>query len=538
MGKNKKNISLPVMMDKCLEISSSIITPKRLFYFLVVLYIASLLPIFRIGCYDYPVADDYTFGAACRSVWVESHSAAAVFVRALKRAWEYYVNWAGCMSSSFFMALQPGVFGESLYKVTPVLMVGIISLGNAYIMHVVFVRLLKCNRYIVHSITALMLFVMIQRMPEPAEGLFWYNGALHYMFMHGISLFFYGLLISAVIKKDRRRKCFTFILAAVPGFIAAMGNYMTALNAGIILALIILALIMGKNLMEQWFIVIPSGIFYVSFILNIIAPGNAVRAADSAGMNPLKSIFASFYYVLDYCVGDWSGWVELVLVVIVATLFWNVSGNIDFDFPYPLLVVFLNYCILAAMITPPLFGTGNIEAGRIKSLIYIMYILILTVTVCYVTAWLRKKWDGKKGAVNTAGAADVSDTNLMGKEGGGENAISPDSKIVIMCCVIFLLVGSVLCIIPDNEYYTCSMAAADILNGNAAAYGEAMQERIRMYNSGAGMDVEVPPLPVRPRLLCTSDISEDGGDWINLGVCRFYGLNSLKVKKDENLMDN
>ena len=75
------------------------------------------------------------------------------------------------------------------------------------------------------------------------------------------------------------------------------------------------------------------------------------------------------------------------------------------------------------------------------------------------------------------------------------------------------------------------MAAVDIINGNAKSYAEAMQERIEIYNNSAGMDVEVKPLPVKPKLLCTSDISEDSEDWINLGVCRFYGLNSVRVSK-------
>ncbi len=504
------------MADKCANFLYKFITPANLLFFFIILYVASLIPLFLIGCYNYPVADDYTFGAACRNVWIESHSIISVIIRAATRAWEYYLNWAGCMSSSFFMALQPGVFGESLYKITPFLMIGITSISMVFFMRAVFIKFLKGNSYLVYSITVFMLFVMIQCMPEPAEGLFWYNGSLHYTFMNGISLVLYGVLISALLEKNVRRKRRDFIISAILGFIVGLGNFMTALNAGIVFALLILAIIIGKKFKEQRLIIIPSVVFYLAFIINVTAPGNTVRAATSNGMNPIKAIFASFYYVLDYCLGDWSGWVVLIFVIITATLFWNISKGVDFNFPYPLFVVALNYCILAAMITPPLYGSGNIEAGRIKSLIFIMYILLLTLTVCYVTGWAQKRLEG-------AGIA----TFKVSKE----VTLSPNSKAAVIACIAFLFIGSVLCVIPNPEYYTFSMAAVDLLNGNAKAYAEAMQERIEIYNDSAGMDVEVAALSVKPKLLCTSDISEDSEDWINLGVCRFYGLNSVRVSK-------
>lgn len=421
------------------------------------------------------------------------------------------------MTSSFLMALQPAVFGEGAYKITPFIMIGILSFGTFYLMRVIFIKLLKCDSYIIYCITVLMLFVMIQCMPDAVEGLFWYNGAVHYTFMHSISLFFYGVLISALIEHNQRKKCRGFILAAILAFIAAMGNYMTALNVGIVLAMLMLGLIIGKKFKEQRFIIIPAVVFYLSFIVNITAPGNAVRAAGSNGMNPLKAVFASFYYVLDYCLGDWSGWVVIIFSAIIAVLFWNSLPRVEFDFPFPLFIVFMNYCILSAMVTPPLYGTGNIEAGRIRSLFYIMYILLLTFTVCYVTGWARKKTEAKM--------------SVESAETAKQSQLSFNSKIAVSGCILFLLAGSVLCLIPYHEYYTFSVALTDIVNGSAAAYGNAMQERIKIYNASVGSDVEVEPLPAMPELLCTADISQDSEDWLNQGLCRFYELKSVRVSE-------
>ncbi len=514
--KESKSITaFRVLADRLIKAVDKLVGINSLFCILTAGYVLSLIPLFLIGLYDYPAADDYTFGAACRTVWAESHSVIAVLGRAFTRSYEYYLNWAGCMSSSFFMALQPAVFGEGFYKLTPFIMIGILSAGTLYFMHVVFVRLLKCDSRLTGCISLLLLFVTVQCMPNPAEGLFWYNGAAHYTLMHAISLIFYALIISALLYPDERKSRRTFIISALPGLIVGMGNYLTALNVGLVLALLITGLLIGKKFKSRRFILIPTIVFYIAFIFNVAAPGNAVRSAVSNGMNPLKAVLVSFYYVLDYCIGSWSGWAVWLYIIIIATLFWNVAKTVDFDFSYPLAVVVLNYCLLAAMIAPPLFGTGNIEAGRIQSLIFIMYMLLLTFTVCYVTGWAVKRLGPVPGVGITV-------------------ALTPDSKVLIVFCLIFGLISSALCIIPKPQYYTFSAAAADVLNGNAAAYGKAMRERIELYNESGGMDVEAKALPVKPALLCSSDISEDPDDWINAGVSRFYGLKSVRVKRNGN----
>lgn len=479
------------------------------------IYIISLIPLFLIAKYDYPAADDFTFGAACRAIWLETHSVTAVLAGAVRRAWEYYLGWAGCMSSSFFMALQPAIFGENVYRVTPFVMIGIVSFSTACFMRAVFVKGLKCNKWYVQGITMLMLFLTIQRMPGPGEGLFWYNGAVHYTFLHGLSLFFYGIIVSALMEADRRKKRLFFAVAAVFAIITGMGNYMTALNAGIVLALMLIWLVLSKKITAQRMFFLPMVLFYLSFFLNTAAPGNAVRAAGSDGMNPLKAVLVSLYYTLDLCLGEWLGWEVVILAAVIAILFWNASGEVAFGFPCPLLVVLLNYGILSAMSTPPLFGTGSIEAGRIQSLLYIMYILLLTVTVCYVTGWARKNL-----------ACGVKTEIPQGSKNG---EMSDNNKLVLCTLVIFFFFGSALCVIPDAEYYTFSLAAADLQNGSAEMYGEAMEERCQIYNTSAGTDVEVKPLPSIPRLLCTSDISADQEDWINLGLCRYYRLNSIRI---------
>ena len=43
----------------------------------------------------------------------------------------------------------------------------------------------------------------------------------------------------------------------------------------------------------------------------------------------------------------------------------------------------------------------------------------------------------------------------------------------------------------------------------------------------------VEPLSARPALLYFSDIKPDPRDWENGGLCRFYGIDSVRVKEEQ-----
>ena len=55
-------------------------------------------------------------------------------------------------------------------------------------------------------------------------------------------------------------------------------------------------------------------------------------------------------------------------------------------------------------------------------------------------------------------------------------------------------------------------------------------QRMELYNSGE-QDVVVQPLPAQPKLLYFSDIKSDPLDWENGGLCRYYGMNSVRVEE-------
>ena len=194
----------------------------------------------------------------------------------------------------------------------------------------------------------------------------------------------------------------------------------------------------------------------------------------------------------------------------VWVLFWHITNNISFNFSYPLLWVVFGYCLVSAMITPPLFAVGNIEAGRLQAQIYLMYILTLTLCIGYVIGWIRKHFERWQKAAESS-------------------SYNPESGIWLLGCLIFLTFGSAITIIPEPHYYTCSSALTDLLNGNARTYKSDLEKRIKAYHQKGDGIVQVDMLTVQPSLLYFVDITEDEQDWKNCGVARFYGLDGVAV---------
>lgn len=489
------------------------ITPKALAVFLTVIYVVSLIPLLWIGWYNYPSADDYTIGNNCRQAWLSGHNLFQVIWAGIVRAAEDWMGWMGYFTSNFLMALPPSTFGERCYILTVWIMLAMLSFSTVYLLKNIFVKVFHADKYVSHCVIMLMLFVTVQCMVGRVEAFYWYSGAANYMFVHGMSLFFYGLLISAVYDKGKGRTA-KLAGASVLGFFTGGGNQLTALNVAIVLAAAVGFITFKKKWKGYRFLLCPFIFFFLGFLMNVAAPGNWVRAEEASGMNPVKAVFVSFYYCLDYCLGEWLSWPVIVMVIAMVPLFFHMAKKTTFRFRYPVIVVLFGYCVVSAMMTPPLFAVGNIGAARLQALTFTMHILVLTLCVGYVTGWAQKKTEKMLPA---------------SQEEREESGRFSDSAIwCITGCFLFFGFASLLTIIPEPHYFSASSAMTDLVSGDAKAYGDALEKRIEQYHSGE-KNLIIEPLPCEPELLYFSDIKTDSGNWENKGICRFYGLESVKL---------
>ena len=68
---------------------------KQIYFILLIIFIASLVPILTVGFSCFPCADDFSFGASTHAIWKNSHNIFAVIAGEIKVSAEKYYSWQG-----------------------------------------------------------------------------------------------------------------------------------------------------------------------------------------------------------------------------------------------------------------------------------------------------------------------------------------------------------------------------------------------------------------------------------------------------------
>jgi hypothetical protein len=189
---------MKVSVDKE-KIIKAIYNEKRLAVIFVVLFVLSLLPLFAIAFYTHPSADDFYYGAETKAAYMETHNIAAVLIAAFEKDKNDYYTWHGRYADTFFTALNPAVFSESLYPVTAFIMLLALVGSTIFLLQTLIVRVLELSCKYVLLTGIPVLFFSIQSLPSPAEGFFYHNNALCYTLFYSLMLFLFGLCIHLYI---------------------------------------------------------------------------------------------------------------------------------------------------------------------------------------------------------------------------------------------------------------------------------------------------------------------------------------------------
>ena len=482
---------------------------------LTCVYILCLIPLLWIAWYNYPSADDFSMGYRAYSEYVSSggNVFAAVW-GALYMAWYDYFNWMGYFSSTFFLSLPPSVFDERLYFVGAYIILGALTFGYIYFFKVVFVKLLKRDKYLVNIITMLTLIITVECLPvgmARVEAIYWYCSAANYTLMYAFALMYIGLLLSATVDKAGKR-AYDIIMACIVGFIVGGGNYMTSLSAALFSVLFVIWLFLRER---EKLLLVPVFFNLVAFILSCLAPGNNVRGDSVAGFGAVKTILVSIYYVLELCVDKWTTWAVLLLIVISMPFLWKLAKGCALTFKYPVAVLFFAYMFVAANIAPPMYSLANVDAGRLQALFFMQYILVLELSVFYLLGWLQR---------------------FMGSTQKGPSGIlsGPLAMVVIVSSLLFIVLAAIN-VKPVPEYFSSTCAVKDLVNGHAAFYRQQNLDRRKALLNEKETDVVLDYYEYEPDLLFFADITTNPQDWTNNALKRYYEKNSvIRTERPQN----
>ena len=500
---------------------------RILFTALLAVFILSLLPILFLGFYAVPAADDFSYGAAVYQAIQNGAGLPGILAAAFHQISVAYEIWQGTHSAVFLMSLQPAVFGERFYALTPFIMLFSLCGGLFVFCRMVFFHLLQLPKRLSDCIWLFCSILCIQLAPSPIESFFWYNGSVYYTFFHGMLLCMLSLCFLYIRKQ---KKSILLGLLCLLGITLGGGNYVTALQTAIlgVTGIVLLAIFRRR---EWKILLLPLLLFFISFLISVKAPGNAVRQNSvEYTPNALHAIFTSFYWGAKDSL-RWMTPPVLAVLIFLFPLFWTVLSSSDwfsasaenapenkeksFLFRYPGLLTIYSYCLLSAMYCPPYYAMDGIPE-RAVNIIYYSFVPLLVLNEIWWIGW----YINKKGN---------SSHDLEIKSGKTRFYRGISSYKTILLCTF---VGLILCagyLFSGKASRTSALALHDLRSGDAQAYHAVYEERFKLLHDDSVQNVVMEPNPWYPVLICGGDFSEDPDNWTNHSLATYYGKESVVV---------
>ena len=495
---------------------------------LMVAFILLLIPLLLIGQYNHPSADDFIYGLHTARIWSETLSLPQTLHAAVQQVQEVYMTWQGTFSAVFLMALQPAVFGEAMYRWTSVILLSSLIIATALFLKVLLIDYFGADRWSWLLISMTTLTAMLQFVYAPVESFYWYNGGIYYSFFYSLSLCLFSCLLLYLKSDSNFTKTFLILLSLFLGIIIGGGNYTTALNAVIMVALLTAYLVARKDRRAIIIgVVLLCGI--LSLLISMVAPGNAVRQESIGPPNPVKAIILSFVYG-GYSVLNFTTVPVLLIWLFLLPRIYRIAGKTSFSFRYPLAVLALSFCVYCAQVTPPFYAMGISLPERIINIVYYSFHIFALVNLFYMAGWVSKKLDRQKQQLTKAQIEFIE--QLKYKAMPYQNA----AKAFLVMLILFSSIG--LCTVtkgengkPQFQNLPASVSATmSLLSGEAGRYHHEALQRLLAYQDDSQTDVTVSAYSVKPSLIYYSDITPDSSDWINRAVAAFYNKDTIKLQ--------
>ncbi len=481
------------------------IPEKWLAVFSVLLLAGMLFPILRLALYTFPWYDDYSYALHVKN-FIEQGMPGGALAGALYVVRTWWYCWQGTFSSIFMMSLMPEVFGEGLYPTGVIGVVLFFAVAAITFIKVVCAKVLKAERAIRISVAVLITLTMIELIHTAQQGIYWYNAAVHYTFMHGCLFFMLAAAIETIYAGTKVKKWVFAVLAAVLALICGGSNFVTALQGGLLIVLlIVLGLLFGK---KGSLYLIPAALVYgVALYMNVTAPGNAVRGAWYAGYGPVESVLLSFKSGAMHF-WEFTGIITIVILAVFVLMIWNTIRNMQFSFPLPGVVALLSFCFYCTGFTSSYYGMGSEGLARTWVVVKFTLQILLFVNTAYFLGWCMNR------------------CRKAGKE-------IPQVKQWIWVYVIAGCTAVSWLVFHPNQAGSCSTYGAYyyVHTGEAAnIHSEYLQRVETIKNSGEDV-VEVEPYFWRPWFLYKGELSTDASAETNRAMADWFGKTGIYIKE-------
>lgn len=499
-GKEIRFSFLNRMWNKTIKISS-------ISKLLLVFYLISLIPVFYISKYNFPSVDDFSNGATLKRLLENGASLSVIIFELFKDVCYEYVNMEGRFVSAFLLYINPASFGEEFYFVTPILTLGVLTVSTISFVWVFFKMFFNASPQEIVCIAAVWLFLAIQFLPSAVQGFFWYTGVGAHTFFYLATLIMYTMGILLLYDRKNNRLVIRLLMILL-AFIVGGGSYTSAILTFFVFVMLV---VLGYNKKWDSKVLYPYFlVFCVTFITNVLAPGNCVKT-DGISIGVIEAIIKAVCFAVE-SIEKWLNLPLILAVVFLFPVFRGIIKDTRFIFKKPQLVLFFSFCLLVVQFLPHAYALGTIGPARLLNVIYFYFIFAILFNAFYFMGWLYQK---------TYVENAEPDTNPRYK-GYTWGFLLIEAGLMLLCCIAL-----------RKEFPSTTLASVySLMTGEAEQYAKENGDRLVLLHDENRKEVVLVPYSCKPMLLYWDDGGEDPDDWRNNAMEEFYEKKSIIVKAD------
>ena len=279
-----------------------------------------LWPLLVISKYNYPSADDWSYGVNTYRA-IQNHEGVFQF---LKTVYETVRNdtWEARFANIALASLQPGIFGEHCYAIVAYLMIGSIIFSEIYLAAQC---LGKNNRKLIIPVSVPVIILQLLYCPCPEESFYWYTGAVNYTFVYSMSLVLIALFLKlSETMKTGKRLLLTFLVMLL-AILVGGDNFATSVSTMcLLLCLQILFLIYRKDAFRRtWVITLLETL---SVLKCATSPLTTARINGNFGGSvtntPIMAILLSFERTFLNII-SWTNLKTLLVLLLILPFLWK-----------------------------------------------------------------------------------------------------------------------------------------------------------------------------------------------------------------------
>lgn len=476
----------------------------------VLLWLLLLLPFFLGAPAAHPATDDFTFAAYTHPTWVKTLSLPHVVRDAVSYALRTYRDWQGTFTGVVIMALNPAVFSLRGYWLHAAILL-LLNTAAALVFLSHFLARLSVPPSLRVPLCLCLSAAQLIFLPDPVEGIYWFNGAWFYTGANAIALL--TLTLCDRIPEGGGPRIPRTALAAALLFFLGMDNYITAMMT--LCSLFLLACLRAYAVRERglrgallanrrlFLLLLPIAL---GLFLSAAAPGNRVRmAADGAYQGGLRWLFSSFLwtardagkYILRF-----SFKTPLLALLLIFTPPLSAAlppGGKAGGAPPVFASLAGFYLALCGMILPHMVSSGYAGSGRVVNMYHDFAVLFLPLVWILV---LRRM-------------PETARARLRGRRGRAG-------------CGCAALAALLICL-SGGQLKNYQKLISDQLDGTQRAYIEQFENEYALCQAaGPEDDVLLPPWRVQT-VTGKPTAYADPTVWTNVSMADYFGVRTVRV---------